>query len=148
MATLLKGLPSSYQKDLQEDKEAVFDSADTLDAMLGVLPASIDALPAIRAAVGSRATLIFDSGVRSGVDVARAIACGADAAFAGKSFLWSLGALGAEGPAHLINVYTDDLRAVMGQTGCRSVEELRLLARRHPGAWTLADYKAPPAPGA
>ena len=44
MATLLKGLPSSYQKDLQEDKEAVFDTADTLDAMLGVLPASIDAL--------------------------------------------------------------------------------------------------------
>jgi L-lactate dehydrogenase (cytochrome) len=115
---------------------------------IDALPASIDALPAIRAAVGSRATLIFDSGVRSGVDVARAIACGADAAFAGKSFLWSLGALGAEGPAHLINVYTDDLRAVMGQTGCRSVEELRLLARRHPGAWTSADYEAPPAPGA
>ena len=103
---------------------------------------------AIRAAVGSRATLIFDSGVRSGVDVARAIACGADAAFAGKSFLWSLGALGAAGPAHLINVYTDDLRAVMGQTGCQSVEQLRLLARRHPGAWTAADYEAPLASGA
>ena len=115
---------------------------------IDALPASIDALPAIRAAVGSRATLIFDSGVRSGVDVARAIACGADAAFAGKSFLWSLGALGAAGPAHLINVYTDDLRAVMGQTGCRSVEELRLLARRHPGAWTAADYEAPLATGA
>ena len=115
---------------------------------IDALPASIDALPAIRAAVGSRATLIFDSGVRSGVDVARAIACGADAAFAGKSFLWSLGALGAAGPAHLINVYTDDLRAVMGQTGCQSVEELRLLARRHPGAWTAADYEVPLASGA
>ena len=44
MSILLKGLPSSYQKDLQEDKEAVFDTADTLDAMLSVLPAAIDAL--------------------------------------------------------------------------------------------------------
>jgi argininosuccinate lyase len=44
MATLLKGLPSSYQKDLQEDKETVFDTADTLDAMLSVIPAAIDAL--------------------------------------------------------------------------------------------------------
>ncbi|MFM8559640.1 MAG: argininosuccinate lyase, partial [bacterium] len=44
LAVLLKGLPSSYQKDLQEDKETVFDAADTLDAMLSVLPAAIDAL--------------------------------------------------------------------------------------------------------
>lgn len=44
MSILLKGLPSSYQKDLQEDKETVFDTADTLDAMLSVLPAAIDAL--------------------------------------------------------------------------------------------------------
>ena len=46
------------------------------------LPTSIDALPAIKSAVGNKATLILDSGVRSGVDAARAIACGADAAFA------------------------------------------------------------------
>jgi L-lactate dehydrogenase (cytochrome) len=114
---------------------------------IDALPAAIDALPAIRAAVGSRATLIFDSGMRSGVDAARAIACGADAAFAGKSFLWSLGALGAAGPAHLLNIYMDDLRAAMGQTGCASVADLRLLARRHPGAWTQADYEARNAPG-
>jgi N-acetylglutamate synthase-like GNAT family acetyltransferase len=40
----LKGLPSSYQKDLQEDKEAVFDSADTLELLLAALPPAIDAL--------------------------------------------------------------------------------------------------------
>ena len=56
---------------------------------------------------------------RSGIDAARVIACGADAAFAGKSFLWSLGALGDRGPAHLINVYIDDLRATLGQLGCK-----------------------------
>ncbi|MDZ4806356.1 MAG: argininosuccinate lyase [Candidatus Eisenbacteria bacterium] len=44
LAIVLKGLPSSYQKDLQEDKEAIFDTAATLEALLGVLPAAIEAL--------------------------------------------------------------------------------------------------------
>jgi len=44
LAVLLKGLPSGYQKDLQEDKEAVFDTADTLTALLDALPAAIAAL--------------------------------------------------------------------------------------------------------
>ncbi len=44
LAILLKGLPSSYQKDLQEDKEAVFDTADTLENLLAALPPAIDAL--------------------------------------------------------------------------------------------------------
>ena len=44
LATLLKGLPSSYQMDLQEDKEAVFDTADTLEVLLAALPPAIDAL--------------------------------------------------------------------------------------------------------
>jgi argininosuccinate lyase len=44
LATLLKGLPSAYQKDLQEDKESVFDSADTLALLLDALPPAIEAL--------------------------------------------------------------------------------------------------------
>jgi argininosuccinate lyase len=44
LAIVLKGLPSAYQKDLQEDKEAVFDTADTLDRLLAVLPDAIAAL--------------------------------------------------------------------------------------------------------
>jgi len=44
LALLLKGLPSSYQKDLQEDKEAVFDTSDTLDALLAALAPAIRAL--------------------------------------------------------------------------------------------------------
>ena len=109
---------------------------------IDALPASIDALPAIRSAVGKKATLILDSGMRSGVDAARAIACGADAAFAGKSFLWSLGALGPKGPAHLINVYIDDLRASLGQLGCQTVDELHGVTVRHPGAWKREDFGA------
>ena len=91
------------------------------------LPAAIDMLPGVVSEVSGRLTVLFDSGVRSGVDVARAIALGADAAFVGKAFLWSLGALGPDGPEHLIRVLTDDLRACLGQLGCREVADLRMV---------------------
>ena len=99
------------------------------------LAASIDVLPAIVAAVGQKATVVLDSGIRSGQDVMRALALGAKAAFAGKSFLWAVAALGDEGPAHLIDLYIDELRSCLGQIGARSLEEAREAVIRHPGAW-------------
>jgi len=107
---------------------------------IDALPASIDALPAIAAQVGGKAEIIVDSGVRSGVDVARAIALGANAGFAGKAFLWSLGALGQHGPGHMIDLFKDDLSATLGQLGCYTVDELRSVKVRHPGGYTLADF--------
>jgi argininosuccinate lyase len=56
LAILLKGLPSSYQKDLQEDKEAVFDSADTIENLLAALPPAIDALVPQRARIAASLT--------------------------------------------------------------------------------------------
>ena len=56
LATLLKGLPSSYQKDLQEDKEAVFDTADTLELLLAALPPAIDALSPNRERIAASLT--------------------------------------------------------------------------------------------
>ena len=61
-------------------------------------------------------------------------------AFAGKAFLWSLGALGERGPSHLIRVLVEDLRATMGQLGCSSVAELRDLDSRRPGAWAPGSF--------
>ena len=109
---------------------------------IDALPAPIDVLPAIARQVAGRAALILDSGVRSGVDAARAVALGADAAFAGKAFLWSLGALGAEGPAHLINVLTEDVRASLGQLGCLTVDELRQVPVRHTNAYQPDGFAA------
>jgi L-lactate dehydrogenase (cytochrome) len=83
---------------------------------------------------------MLDSGVRGGVDAARAVALGADAVFAGKAFLWSLGALGADGPGHMIALWTEELSAALGQLGCANVSELRSVHVRHPGAWTAADF--------
>ena len=102
----------------------------------------IDCLPAIVSAVGKKATVLLDSGVRSGQDVMRALALGADAAFAGKSFLWAVAALGDEGPAQLIDLYIDELRASLGQIGVHSPAEARNANIRHMAA---VDFHAAPA---
>ena len=80
---------------------------------------------------------MLDSGVRSGTDVARALALGAQAALAGKAFLWGLGALGNDGPEHVIDLLIDELQSSLGQIGAHSPEEARQVQVRHPGALTF-----------
>jgi (S)-mandelate dehydrogenase len=91
-------------------------------------------LPAIAGAVGGRATVMLDSGIRSGLDVVRAVALGADLTFAGKAFLWGLGALGAEGPTHVLDLMIDEMKSVFGQVGALRPPEARSAVIRHPGA--------------
>jgi (S)-mandelate dehydrogenase len=110
------------------------------------LAPSIDVLPGIFAAVGQKASVLLDSGVRSGQDVMRALALGASAAFAGKSFLWAVGALGDDGPDYLIDLYIDELRASLGQIGAKSPAEARVATVRHPGAFDFGDKQKPPRP--
>jgi len=99
------------------------------------LPASIDCLADIAQVARGRATLLLDSGVRSGSDIVRALALGASAAFAGKAFLWSLCALGAEGPSHAIRLFQSETQAVLSQLGIGSVEDSgRIAVRRAGGA--------------
>jgi L-lactate dehydrogenase (cytochrome) len=98
------------------------------------LPAPVDVLPAVAGEVGSRATVLFDSGVRGGLDVVRALALGAHAAFAGKAFLWGLGAVGGEGPGHVIDLMIDETRAALGQIGAGTPADARSVVVRHPGA--------------
>jgi L-lactate dehydrogenase (cytochrome) len=87
--------------------------------------AAIDALPAVLDRLGGAVPVLFDSGVRSGLDVARAIAVGADFVFAGRAFLFGCAALGDAGAGHAYDILVDDLRNVMSQTGCRNLAELR-----------------------
>ncbi len=85
-------------------------------------PASIDALPAIRAATDL--PIIFDSGIEGGLDILRALALGADFVMLGRGFLFGLAALGERGPAHVIDILRQDLKANMGQLGLASLQNV------------------------
>jgi (S)-mandelate dehydrogenase len=101
-------------------------------------PASIDVLPAIVAAVGTRATVMIDSGIRGGLDVVRALALGAKAGFTGRPFVYGLGALGAVGAPHVVDLFFDEIRTEFIHVGVRSVAEAATITARHPGAWRIA----------
>jgi len=133
---LVKGIlhPGDAEKAVSLGIEGVWVSNHG-GRQIEALAPSVDVLPAIASAVGRKATVVLDSGIRSGQDVMRALALGANAAFAGKSFLWAVGALGDQGPAHLIDLYIDELRSALGQIGARSPADARLAEVRHPGAW-------------
>lgn len=97
-------------------------------------PAAIDVLPAIVARVRGRATVLMDSGVRSGLDVVRAAALGASAAFAGRAFMFGVAAIGAEGGSYVIELLVEEIHAALRQLGVCSMHEAASLARRQPGA--------------
>jgi len=73
---------------------------------------------------GDKLTVMMDSGVRSGPDVARTLAAGADFTFMGRSFMYGVGALGSEGGEHTIGMLKTQLKQVMDQLGCERVEDL------------------------
>ncbi|HEU0204276.1 MAG TPA: alpha-hydroxy acid oxidase [Burkholderiaceae bacterium] len=84
-------------------------------------PSAIAALPAIVDAVGDRTEVLFDSGVRCGQDVLKALALGAHACFIGKAFLYGLGALGERGVRAAIEIIRKELDVSMALTGLRDV---------------------------
>jgi L-lactate dehydrogenase (cytochrome) len=64
---------------------------------------------------------MLDSGERSGPDVARALASGAEFAFLGRSFMYGVAALGKAGGQHTISILKTQLKQVMEQVGCERV---------------------------
>ena len=86
----------------------------------GVL-SGIAALPAIAAAVGDDLTVLMDGGVRSGLDVLKALASGAKACLIGRAWAFALAAGGEAGVAHMLNILRAELRMAMSLTGCVDV---------------------------
>jgi L-lactate dehydrogenase (cytochrome) len=88
-------------------------------------PASITALPAVVQAVRGRGSVLLDSGVRGGLDVARALALGADFVLLGRAFVYGVAALGERGADHTVRLLADDLKNNMVNLGCPTLAELR-----------------------
>jgi L-lactate dehydrogenase (cytochrome) len=96
-------------------------------------PSTIDALPAIVDAVGPRIEVWFDSGIRSGQDVLRAVALGAKATMIGRAYLHGLGAMGEAGVTRCLEIIRKELDITMafcGKTDIRQVDRSILLPRR------------------
>lgn len=88
------------------------------------VPASLRVLPAIRAAVGVGYPLLLDSGIRSGCDVFKALALGADAVMVGRLQVYALAVAGALGVAHLLKLLRGELEVCMAQAGCATLADI------------------------
>lgn len=73
---------------------------------------------------GDQITVMMDSGIRSGPDIARSLASGARFTFMGRSFMYGAAALGESGGNHTINLLKVQLKQVMEQIGCADVANL------------------------
>ena len=89
----------------------------------GVL-SSARALPAIADAVQGDLTILADSGVRSGLDVVRLLALGADGVLLGRPFVYALAAAGEQGVAHVLDLIASEMKVAMTLTGARAVGEI------------------------
>jgi len=85
---------------------------------------SIDALPAIRQAVGQDFTLILDSGIARGSDIFKAIALGANSVLIGRVVLYALATAGPMGVAHALKILKDEFELTMGLCGAKSILEI------------------------
>jgi (S)-mandelate dehydrogenase len=87
-------------------------------------PASLDALPAVKAAVGDKMTVMLDSGVRRGADILIALCLGAQFVFFGRPTLYGAVAGGLPGVKKVIDIFRSEIDLVMGQIGCPSLDQL------------------------
>jgi isopentenyl diphosphate isomerase/L-lactate dehydrogenase-like FMN-dependent dehydrogenase len=83
-----------------------------------------DALAEVVDAIDSRATVLVDGGIRRGVDIAVALALGADAVLVGRAPLWGLAVAGAEGAERVLGLLRDELELVLALCGCASPADL------------------------
>ncbi|MEZ4621407.1 MAG: alpha-hydroxy-acid oxidizing protein [Caldilineaceae bacterium] len=90
-------------------------------------------MPRIRATIGPDVPLVVDGGVRSGLDIARMIALGANFVLMGRPFLYAVAALNRQGGDHVMKILKAELQAAMGQIGCPTLKQLpEFLVRNDP----------------
>ena len=84
----------------------------------------LDVLPAIAEAVGGRAPILLDSGIRGGADVFKALALGATAVLIGRPYCYGLAVAGEPGVREVIQNFIADFDLTLGLAGCASLADV------------------------
>lgn len=90
-------------------------------------PSSLSVLHEIAFEIKGKISIIFDSGIRTGLDIMKAIALGADFVLCGRAYLYGVGALGEIGPEHTTKILMNELKNAMIQVGIQTMDQLRNL---------------------
>ncbi len=122
---IIKGVMNS--EDALKIKEAGADAIQVSNhggRQLDSATASINALPLIRKALGDDFPILFDSGIRSGSDILRALALGANFVMFGRPLMYAIGADGAKGLRRIINLIKEELSTNLGLVGLTDINEV------------------------
>jgi lactate 2-monooxygenase len=124
---ILKGIlhPEDAQKALDYGMDGIFISNHGGRQVDGSI-STIEALPAIAAVVKGQVPIIIDSGIRSGADVFKALALGANAVSLGRPYAYGLAVAGEQGVAEVIQNFKSDFELTMGLAGCKNIGEIGL----------------------
>jgi lactate 2-monooxygenase len=95
--------------------------------------AALDALPSVREAAGERFPVLFDSGIRTGADIFKALALGADAVCLGRPFVWGLALDGQAGVEHVLRCLLAELDLTLALSGYTSPDQVDASALRRIG---------------
>jgi L-lactate dehydrogenase (cytochrome) len=116
--------------DSDDAKEAVKLGADAIvvsnhgGRQLDSAPATATVLPEIVATVNQQCKVIVDGGIRSGIDVVKALALGADACMLGRAWAFALAAQGEQGVNQLLNIFENEMRVAMALTGVTKIGDI------------------------
>jgi isopentenyl diphosphate isomerase/L-lactate dehydrogenase-like FMN-dependent dehydrogenase len=122
---LLKGIlhPDDARQALDHGIEGIIVSNHGGRQLDGAI-AALDALPAVVEAVGGRTTVLFDSGIRRGADVFKALALGARAVLLGRPYCYGLAVAGEQGVREVVKNLLAEIDLTLGLAGCTSFAEV------------------------
>lgn len=121
---LIKGIldPDDAERALETGADAIIVSNHGGRQLDGA-SSTIRVLPAIAETVGGRVPLLVDGGIRSGIDILRCLASGADACLIGRAWAYALAAGGERAVLHMLQTMRAELSVAMALTGCTSIAE-------------------------
>ncbi len=121
----LKGImdPEDAREAVDRGVEAIIVSNHG-GRQLDDVPSTIHALPAVADAVGDRCEVLMDGGVRSGLDVVKALSLGARACLVGRPWAYAVAARGEAGVDHILRIMREEMLVTLGLTGVNDVGDL------------------------